>query len=114
MCGCVLVGSDRVSARRWIHFWTQSDTCRLSDAVVACYTVAAPEPAPEPVAEPAAEPVIEPVPELSAEEGSPVRIGEPQELPLALEEGSLEAAREPTLQDTSTASAEGRVAGKTS
>ncbi|KAH6921128.1 hypothetical protein HPB50_027883 [Hyalomma asiaticum] len=36
------------------------------------------------------------------------------ELPLAREEGSLEAAREPTLQDTSTASAEGRVAGKTS
>lgn len=68
-----------------------------------------PEPEPEPVPEPAPEPVQEPVPEPVHEpEAESV---EEQELPSA---HGLEVAREPSLQDTSTASGEGKLAIRTS
>ncbi|XP_070384796.1 protein TsetseEP-like isoform X4 [Dermacentor albipictus] len=57
-----------------------------------------PEPAPEPVPEAVPVPILEPLAELV-----PEQMVEAQELPSA---HSLEVAREPSLQDTSTASAE--------
>ncbi|XP_072140366.1 uncharacterized protein [Dermacentor andersoni] len=64
------------------------------------------EPVPELVPEPVPEPLLEPVAELASEQTV-----EAQELPSA---HGLEVAREPSLQDTSTASGEGKLAGRTS
>nr|XP_037273212.1 translation initiation factor IF-2-like [Rhipicephalus microplus] len=95
-----------------------SDEELIPEPAVAPVVEPAAEPVAEPVAEPAAEPAAEPLVEPASEQlvvaDFADRIGEPQEMPSVREEGSLEAPRDPSLQDTSGASADGRAVGKTS